>query len=56
MAFLGLNMKSLVAGAAKRGSERLKALETETKDLIKTKAEKLRAEMEATRKQLSKQS
>ena len=51
MAFLGLNMKSLVAGAAKRGSERLKALETETKDLIKTKAEKLRAEMEATRKQ-----
>ena len=44
-------LKSVIAGAAKRGSERLKTLEEDTKKLITTEAARVGKEMEDVRKQ-----
>ena len=51
---MGFSLSGVLAGAAKRGSERLKALEDDTKKLITTEAGRIGAEMEASRKQRTK--
>lgn len=51
---MGFRLSGILAGAAKRGSERLKTLEEDTKKLITTEASRVGAEMEAARKQRTK--
>jgi len=51
---MGFSLSGVLAGAAKRGSERLKALEEDTKKIITTEASRIGAEMEASRKQRTK--
>ena len=51
---MGFSLSGVLAGAAKRGSERLKTLEDDTKKLITTEAGRIGAEMEASRKQRTK--
>jgi len=51
---MGFSLSGVLAGAAKRGSERLKTLEEDTKKLITTEAARLGKEMEDTRKQRTK--
>lgn len=51
---MGFSLSGVLAGAAKRGSERLKTLEEDTKKLITTEAARLGKEMEDSRKQRTK--
>jgi hypothetical protein len=51
---MAFRLSGILAGAAKRGSERLKTLEEDTKKLITTEASRVGAEMEAARKQRTK--
>ena len=51
---LGLRLSSVLAGAATRGSERLKTLEEDTKKLITTEAARVAKELEDTRKERTK--
>lgn len=48
---LVFRLKSVIAGAAKRGSERLKTLEEDTKKIITTEAARVGKDMEDVRKQ-----